>query len=317
MRKLKKISEKIWKQKHKSDEENGLYASVSELMNMRKYISYWQNKDQKKVINGQAGDIKSVFKGRGIEMEEIREYHFGDDVRDIDWRVTARKEVPYTKVYLEEKDREVYVWLDLSAIMLFGSRYELKSVTAAKIAALLGWVALNNNDRFGCIIFDGEKSWIFKPKNDRASLMAILKKISVKTEKILSENFYSQEMRNKSLKMLQTSIRSRANVFLISSFALWGDESDNEVMAIAKKNKMIMINVFDKLEVEAPIVGQYMAEYNGEKTIIDTSSKKYRKEYENYFAKKLNEKKNLCKRIGCKFLSFSSDMSFAGGLRIF
>ena len=316
MRKLKKITEKFLGGKNKTEQGNGLYAEVAELMNMRKFTSYWQQRKQK-VVNGKSGDIKSMFKGRGIEMEEIREYRFGDDVRDIDWRVTARKEAPYTKVYLEEKDREIYVWLDLSAIMLFGSSYELKTVTAAKIAALLGWVALNNNDRFGCVVFDGKESWVFKPKNDRASLMAVLKKISQETEKVLKQNFYDIDARNKSLKLLQTNIKSKAGVFIISSFGLWGDESDKEIVAIAKKSGMVVINVFDKLEEKSPPAGQYMAEYNGEKTVVDTSLKKYKKEYEKYFAEKLKNKENFCKKIGCKFVGFSADMSFGDKLRIF
>ena len=122
-------------------------------MNMRHYLAYIKRKKRKQTFSCQAGDIKSAFKGRGMEFEEIRAYNLGDDVRDIDWRVTARKEIPYTKLYAEEKDHQIYVWLDLSAPMLFGSKKELKAVTASKIAALLGWLALENKDRFGCIIF--------------------------------------------------------------------------------------------------------------------------------------------------------------------
>ena len=136
-------------------EGNGLSVSLEELMNMRRYLAYIKGKKRKQTFSCQAGDIKSAFKGRGMEFEEIRAYNFGDDVRDIDWRVTARKEIPYTKLYAEEKDHQIYVWLDLSAPMLFGSKKELKSVSASKIAALLGWLALENKDRFGCIIYNG------------------------------------------------------------------------------------------------------------------------------------------------------------------
>ena len=122
-------------------EGNGLSVSLEELMNMRRYLAYIKGKKRKQTFSCQAGDIKSAFKGRGMEFEEIRAYNYGDDVRDIDWRVTARKEIPYTKLYAEEKDHQIYVWLDLSASMLFGSKKELKSVSASKIAALLGWLA--------------------------------------------------------------------------------------------------------------------------------------------------------------------------------
>ena len=149
MVKLKKIATKFITLKSLKISGNGLFVELDELMNMRKYATFLQQGKNVKTYSDQVGDVKSAFKGRGIEMDEIREYQFGDDVRDIDWRVTARKEKPYTKLYTEERDREIFVWLDLSSFMLFGSKNELKSVTASKIAALLGWIALNNKDRFG------------------------------------------------------------------------------------------------------------------------------------------------------------------------
>ena len=221
MGRLKKIAEKFLKNPAELKSGNGLYASLDELMSMRRYASYLKFGKLNKTFSNQAGEIRSAFKGRGIELEELREYGFGDDVRDIDWRVTARKEKPYTRVYLEEKDKEVYVWLDLSPLMLVGSLKELKSVTAAKTAALLGWFSLINKDRFGCVVFDGHKSWMFKAKNDRAYLAAMLKKISALSEEALSSKSFDDSERQKSLKLLQKNVKSKANVFLISSFDSW------------------------------------------------------------------------------------------------
>ncbi len=317
MSKLKKITSKIFKSNtNRYQEGNGLYVSLDELMNMRKYASYIQNQDKSKTYAYQSGDVKSVFKGRGMEMDEIREYQYADDVRDIDWRVTARKEKPYTKIYTEERDREVYVWLDLSSIMMFGSVKELKSVTASKIAALLGWVALNNKDRFGCVIFDGERSWIFKPRNDRAYLSAILKKIAEVSKYSLNKHVISQTEKMKSLKLLQTSVKNKAGLFIVSSFGCWDGEVDAELAMLAKKTKMIVVNVFDKLEEKAPISGQYMAEYNGEKVLIDTTSKVYRKKYVEYFEQKRKLRKDFCKKFGCQMIDFSADKSFISLFKI-
>ncbi len=295
---------------------NGLFVELDELMNMRRYATYLQHGKKKKTYSNQVGDVKSAFKGRGIEMDEIREYQFGDDVRDIDWRVTARKEKPYTKIYTEERDREIFVWLDLSAFMLFGSSMELKSVTASKIAALIGWIALNNKDRFGCVIFDGEKSWVFKPKADRAYLGSVFKKISQISQSVLNKNQNDDKERIKSLKLLQANVKNRANIFVISSFMYLGDEYDNIFAALAKKTNMFAINVFDKLEEKAPISGQYMVEYEGEKLLLDTSSKIYKKKYSEYFAEKMQNRENFCYKTSCKFINFSSDMSFIGDLKI-
>ena len=149
---------------------NGLFASLDELIEQRQYVAYLRQLGQSKTFSSMAGDVKSAFKGRGMELEEIRSYTYGDDVRDIDWRVTARKEQPFTKLYAEERDREIYALLDLSPQMVFGTRHELKSVAAAKISALLGWMSLENKDRFGCLVFDGAESLFFKPQNNRANI---------------------------------------------------------------------------------------------------------------------------------------------------
>lgn len=317
MGKLKKITAKLLGNKLPEKDGNGLYASLEELMYMRRYAGYLQNNRKIRSHSVQAGDIKSAFKGRGIEMEEIREYSFGDDIRDIDWRVTARKEKPYTKVYLEERDHEIYVWLDLSPLMMFGSTKELKAVTACKIAALLGWVSLNNQDRFGCVIFDGKQSWLFKPKNDRGYLSAILKKIAEVLRGALENGENSETERAKSLKLLLANVKGKASVFLLSSFLGWGDSLDADIAALSKKSRLFMVNIFDILEEKAPAAGQYMAEYDGQKLIFESSSKVYRQEYGNYFAQKRKQREAFCRQFGCRLINFSPEMSIVGGLKIF
>ncbi len=317
MGKLRKFTSKILKKSQAEKSGNGLYASLEELMDMRKQTAYLQNSRKLKSYSTQVGDIKSAFKGRGIEMEEIRPYQYGDDVRDIDWRVTARKHEPYTKIYQEERDYEIYVWLDLSAMMLFGSVNELKSVTAAKVAALLGWVALDNKDRFGCVIFDGEHSWLFKPKADRSYLAAILKKIATVSKASLEKMQNSDEERLKSLKLLQTSVKGKASVFVISSLGSWSDAYNSDLAALTQKTNLFLIDIFDALEEKAPKGGQYMATYGDDKLVFDSSDKIYQKEYAAYFAQRRVERENFCRRLGCKTVHLSPDMSIVRNLKIF
>ena len=160
---------------------------MDELVSLKKYLPYIRRRHNN-ITSYQAGDIRSAFKGRGMELEEVRAYGYGDDVRDIDWRVTARKGDVYTKVFAEEKDREVYAVLDLSPYMVFGTKKELKSVSAAKFAALLGWQSLLNKDRFGLILFDGKNSRFFKPQNNQRNLMAIFKAIADASMATLQES---------------------------------------------------------------------------------------------------------------------------------
>lgn len=308
---------KQWfRKKVKSKQGNGLFVSLEELLDMRNYTAYMRNGVRDKTLSCQSGDIKSAFKGRGIEFEEIREYIFGDDVRDIDWRVTARKEHPYTKIYTEEKDYEIYVWLDLSASMLFGSKNELKSVLAAKITALLGWLALENKDRFGCVVFDGAESFWFKPQNSRAQLLAILKKIAMISERILKNPHQNLQDRAKSLKILEQNVRNKAAVFMVSDFGGMEDNIKKQLAALARRSKLFLLNVYDILEEKPPKAGEYMAEYEGKRLIFDTVSKDYKHNYFTYFAEKKMLLKEFCQKFGCHLLEFRTDRDIITNLKL-
>ena len=316
MGKLQKFAAKLFKSQNQ-DSGNGLSVGLDELLNMRKYARYLKSNHTQRSYSKESGDIKSAFKGRGIEMEEIRAYQFGDDVRDIDWRVTARKDQPYTKIYQEERDHEIYVWLDLSFLMLFGSKKELKSVTAAKVAALLGWAALDNKDRFGCAIFDGQETWLFKAQRDRSHLMAILKKIAEISVRSLSQQEISIDAKLKSLRRLQLEAKNRAEVFIVSSFVGWGDNFDKELAALSQKSKLFLINIFDNLELKAPVSGQYMAAFGSQKLVFDSSEKKYRRNYVAYFENLRRQRNDFCHRFGCKLINFNAEQSFIKDLKIF
>lgn len=300
--------------KTKTQEGNGLSASVEELMAVRRYAAYVQGLNRKYSYG--SGDIRSAFKGRGMELEEIRSYNFGDDVRDIDWRVTARKDSPYTKIFNEEKDHEIWVWLDLSASMLFGSKKELKSVTAAKIAALLGWLALENKDRFGAVIFDGRNSWLFKPQNSRSQLLAILKKISLVSEEILKNPHFEDSAQLKSLKMLEQNAKNKATAFIVSGFDAAGGQEQRQLAGLAKKIRLFLVSVFDILEEKAPQSGEYMAEYAGKRLVFDSSNRSFKNAYQSYFAAKKDRLRDFCRRFGGKLIEFRTDWSFADKLKI-
>lgn len=295
---------------------NGLYASLEELIAMRRFVPYLKGFNQLKTFSKQAGDIKSAFKGRGMELEEIRAYTFGDDVRDIDWRVTARKDSPYTKLYAEEKDREIYVWLDLSAPMRFGTRRELKSVAASKLAALLGWLALENKDRFGCVIFDGAESLVFKPNNSRAQLMAVLKKIADTSRAVLDYKNHLQPNYVRSLRQLEQTVKNQAAVFVLSDFNGLDEAMQRQLASLSKKTRLYLFDIFDVLEEVAPKSGEYMAEYAGKRLIFDSGAKVYRQDYQNYFAEKRQKLKNFCRQFGCQLSEVRTDTDFAKKIKI-
>ncbi len=178
----------FFKKDKKQNDKTGLTVTVPELIEQQRYLPYLSRRHDFLTSN-RAGNVKSAFKGRGIELEEVRAYNFGDDIRDIDWRITARKSEPFTKVYAEEKDRVITVVLDLSSSMVFGTKKELKSVTAAKITALLGWLSVRNKDRFSLLIYDGANSYYFKPQGSVKSLMSMFAKIAEISNNILLNSY--------------------------------------------------------------------------------------------------------------------------------
>ena len=283
-----------------------LAADFKQMALMRRYVPYLRDFKLNQT-SLQAGDSRSAFKGRGIEFEEVRAYNYGDDVRDIAWRVTARKNQPFTKLYNEEKDREVYIWLDLSAKMRFGTKHELKSVTAAKTAALIAWYALENKDRVGMAVFDGNKTLIFEPKRTVDNLFAVFKQI----EKIAAESLYQTNESGsaiKSLKLLQQKAKHRAIVFVVGSFTDMEAESSALLSAFARNHELYLINVFDELEDKAPPAGEYLAQYHNQKQLLAVSGKAFAEDYRQYFAEKRQKIKKICAKINCRYREVRADL---------
>lgn len=308
MKKVKQIADKLFNKTAPQICGNGLYASLEELMEQRKYVGYLRQGRKKLATSSTAGDVKSAFKGRGIELEEIRPYSFGDDIRDIDWRVTARKLTPYTKLFTEERDREVYVLLDLSPKMLFGTKVELKSVSAAKTASLLAWLSLQNKDRFGCVIFDGQQNFIFKPQNHRAGVIAILKKISELSQQMLKTDIIENADFGKAVQLLQKNIKSNAIVFAISDFNDFSDALKKNLAALSKKASLYCINVFDMLEEIAPPEGEYMAENQNQQLVFNSSVSAFRRDYQEYFAAKRQDFRGFCQKFACRYVEIRTDI---------
>ena len=313
---LEKIKNKLFAKPKQDTSGNGLYASLEELMEMRKSIKRLQRYGKNTRASYNVGDVRSAFKGRGIELEEIRVYNYGDDVRDIDWRVTARKQEPYTKIYNEEKDREIYVLLDLSPTMVFGTRKELKSVTASKITSLLAWLSLNNNDRFGLCIFDGVETYSFKAKNHPSHILSLLKKVSDIGKAVLETKNIENFALDRSLSLLEKNIKSHATVFVISDFFAINDAEKKQLAVISKSSKVYCVNIMDVLEDLPPPPSEYLAENNGEKLIFNSRSRFFREEYKRYFAEKHIDLKDFCSKFSLHYLEIRTDLDVFSQLKL-
>jgi len=300
--------------KAQEDDESGLVVTLEELVAEQKNLPYVALK-QKRPASNRSGDVKSAFKGRGMELEEVRAYTFGDDVRDIDWRITARKSEPFTKVYNEEKDRVMTVVLDMSASMVFGTRKELKTVTAAKIAALLGWMSLHNKDRFGMLIYDGRQTSYFKPQGSIKGLMSIFNKIVAVSRQVIAENMPEGGL-SEALKVLEYNQKGQGTVFILSDFYNFDNEKFRNIAALSKRHKVYCIHIFDVLEDIAPANGDYRAEYNGQKITFNSSSGAFKQAYQQYFAQNRESIKKNCQKFLCKYIEIRTDVPVFKQLRL-
>lgn len=291
--------------KEDMNENKGLAVTIHELIEQQRYLPYLSF-GRNQPTSHFAGSMQSAFKGRGMEFDEVRAYTFGDDIRDIDWRVTARRGTPFTKIFVEEKDREIIVVLDLSSSMVFGTRHELKSVTAAKIAALIGWKAINNKDRFGLLMFDGKETVYLKPQNNMPHLVNVFHKIAKKTHDVLIEQHEGSI--GTALDMLQQHQKGQGTVFILSDFHNFDAEQFNTIGILSKKHSVCCINIFDVLEEVAPQNGVYAAQYNNEKAVFDTGLQGFTTKYQQYFHAQREMLRTNCQKFMCGYVEIRTDV---------
>jgi len=221
-----------------------------------------------------AGEYTSVFKGRGMEFDEVREYMPGDDVRTIDWNVTARTGRPYVKRFVEERELTVFFLVDLSASGSFGSVRRLKNEIAAEFCALLSFSAVKNNDKVGLIVFTDRIELFVPPKKGTTHVLRLIRELlnfkpkAAKTDLAAALDYFGKVT------------TKRAVVFLVSDFE--AEDFEKQMRIIAKRHDLVAVPVTDPREVRLPNVGLIELEdaETGEIILVDTSSTEVRKRYE-------------------------------------
>lgn len=231
-----------------------------------------------------AGEYHSAFKGRGMSFSEVREYQYGDDVRNIDWNVTARFNHPYIKIYEEERELTVMLLIDVSSSRSFGTQKQLKKNLMTEISAVLSFSAIQNNDKIGVILFSDKIEKFIPPKKGRKHILRIIRELIEFTPQHQETNI------SEALKYLTNAIKKRCTAFVISDFIDYNDEGNKmnyeEALKIANnKHDMIGLQVFDKREMELPSVGLIKAKdaETGEIVWIDSSDRRVRNNYNKWW----------------------------------
>ncbi len=241
-----------------------------ELARKIRYIEIYTNKAVNDVL---AGEYHSVFKGRGMEFDEVREYSPGDEIRTIDWNVTARMGHPYVKRFVEERELTVLFLVDLSASGAFGSTGKLKSELAAEVCALLAFSAIKNNDKVGLIVFTDAIELYIPPKKGASHVLRLIREVlSFRPRRTGTDIVVA-------LDFLGRVIHRRAVVFLMSDFLARGFEK--RLRIAARRHDLIAVPVSDPREMELPGAGLMELEdaETGEIVLVDTSDPNFRRRY--------------------------------------
>lgn len=241
---------------------------------LAKKIRYLQIYTSKAVNDSLAGEYESVFKGRGMEFEEVREYQIGDEIRSIDWNVTARTGEPYVKLFKEERELTVMFLVDLSASGAFGSTRQIKNEVAAELCALLAFSAIKNNDKVGLIVFTDQVEMFIPPAKGTTHVLRLIRELLNFTPR------QGQTDISTGIEYLGRVTNKKSVVFLISDFL--GEGFERQMRVLAKRHDLIAVSVTDPREVMMPNVGLIQLEdaETGELVLIDTGSAAFRKQYE-------------------------------------
>lgn len=251
-----------------------------------------------------AGQYESVFKGRGMQFDEVREYTPGDDIRTIDWNVTARTGKPYIKRYVEEREMTVMFAVDLSASGDFGTVNKAKNELAAEFCAVLAFAAAKNNDKVGLLIFTDQIELYIPPKKGISHMLRLVRELLYFKMPKRKTNI------GEALDYLGKVIRKKATMFLVSDFI----ETDfkRPLSLLNKRHDVIAVTVRDKAEITLPGIGliEFADAESGEIILIDTSSRKFRNQYSNTAALRFNELKNMLRTINVDCISISTDKPY-------
>lgn len=251
-----------------------------------------------------AGEYHSAFKGRGMAFSEVREYQYGDDIRNIDWNVTARFSHPFIKIFEEERELTVILLVDVSGSRNFGTQTQLKKNMITEIAAVLSFSAIQNNDKIGVIMFSDRVEKFIPPKKGRQHTLRIIRELidfqpeSQGTD--LSEG----------LRYFSNAIKKRCTAFLISDFM---DEDYEEALRIAnKRHDLIALNIYDLRETQLPKAGMVRLRdaETGKSAWIDTGSRRTRERFGEYWNRKHEEFRDLMMRTGLDSVSIRTDEDY-------
>ena len=286
---------------------SGVYVSHASLVDLA--AESVRVKKPNRATGGYSGSLVSRIRGRGVDLDEVRLYQAGDDVRSIDWKVTARKQKTHTKVFREERERPTMIVVDQTDSMFFGSEVRLKSVAAAEIASRIAWQTLNARDRVGGVVIGRESQQILKPIRTKLNVIRFLKALSEANNSLNRENLHHagrQVPWSNVLTNLRRVTPIGHRIVFISDFQSLSDVSLDQILVLRNHNELSLIHVYDRLEKELPRNGMYAVTNGVEKVTFYSGNTAHQANYENRFTDSLDHLRKRCQSNGVRFASYAT-----------
>ncbi len=264
----------------KTKKQDGIKISLEKLIYMRKYSNKSVVSNKGRVVKSAlSGGYRSKIKGRGLDFDEVREYSKDDNVKDIDWKVTARLSKPYTKIYTEEKELSVYMVIDLRSNMNFGTKNKLKSYLASEMAGIIGWSALSNNDKIGAFIVTNDGMVKIPARRSKNNLSMIFSNI---VDFQASNGVNTGFLLSKGLLELRKILKTGSLVYILSDFIDFDDDCKKSIKHIASHNNVKSVMINDVVELNSPDFGSYnvIDKINGGSDLIKSDNRYWRANYD-------------------------------------
>lgn len=294
---------------------NGITASVEELLKLRVYASSIFIASKKKTRAAIAGAYASPFRGRGIDFSEVRVYQSGDDIRMMDWRVTARSGTPHTKLFTEERERPVFFLVDMRGAMRFGTRVAFKSVVAARAASMLAWAAVEHGDRVGGLVFDDANKTMMPFSGGSRGVTRLIRALSDYSQKShVAETIEAIDLQQ-TLSRVRSFIRGGSLLYVISDFRGFDPAAHSTLGLLAQTADVVCLHVHDVVEALPPPPDVYWVSDGKRTAQIDTRARKNSELVQSRFQHRVNELKIYCHRHNVRWLSVSTDVDLLAVLR--
>ncbi len=297
-----------------STSHSGTSVCVDDLIRNRHSIRGLQVGAKKGVHSLLAGGERSPFKGRGIDFEEVRRYQPGDDVRNMDWRVTARSGEPHLKVFREERERPVFCVVDYTNSMLFGTKVAFKSVVAAHAASLLAWASQHQGDRIGAVVFSNHGHGERRPRGGKSGVLQMFDLLATHHEHARGLEPHTNHDSGQSafvsgLARVTRTARPGSLIFLLSDFRNMGTESLPYLTRLSSHHDVVNVFIYDQLEQEPPVPGRYSVTNGSNVGVLDSRSLELIQQYRQQFHDRYQSVESFCQQYGMGFFTIGTHES--------